>query len=170
VYEAIRLAAPGGLGRAAKGDVNDGPTGTLLEMMELAADRDLVARQYATAYADAREGSLRLEELLADGMALGDAVVRVFVELIAVHGDTLIERTCGREVSLEAARRAREALETARGALPDARLATLDAWLREDSNRRNPGACADVTAAILHLGIVAGRVPLPLEALLHANV
>ena len=169
-YEAIRLAAPGGLGRSAEGDVNDGPTGTLLEMMKLAAGRDLVARQYATAYADAREGSRRLEALLADGLALGDAVVRVFLELIARHGDTLIERKCGRDVSLEAARMAGEVLETAPGPTAEARLAAFDAWLREDSNRRNPGACADVTAAILHLGLEVGRVPLPIETLLHANV
>ena len=173
VYDAIRLAAPGGLGRAAKGDVNDGPAGALLEMMELAADRDLVARQYATAYEDAREGARRLEALLSEGLALGDAVVRVFLELLARHGDTLIERKCGKNVSLEAARKAREVLETATGPAAEARLAALDAWLREDSNRRNPGACADVTAAILHLGIVAGRGPLesiPVEAMLHANV
>ena len=169
-YEAIRLAAPGGLGRSARADVKDGPTGNLLEMMELAADRDLVARQYATAYGDARDGAGRLEALLGEGAALGDAVVRVFLELMARHGDTLIERKCGKETSLEAARRAREALETPRGAAADARIAALDAWLREDSNRRNPGACADVTAAILHLGIVTGRVQLPFEARLHANV
>ena len=169
-YEAIRLAAPGGLGRSAKADVMDGPTGTLLEMMVLAAERDLVARQYATAYADAREGARRLEALLTEGVALGDAVVRVFLELIARHGDTLIERKLGKDVSLEAARRAREVLETAPGPAAEGRLAAFDAWLREDSNRRNPGACADVTAAILYLGILAGRIQLPFEAMLHANV
>jgi triphosphoribosyl-dephospho-CoA synthase len=46
-YEAIRLAAPGGLGRAEKQDVADEPTQTLREVMALAAERDLVARQYA---------------------------------------------------------------------------------------------------------------------------
>jgi triphosphoribosyl-dephospho-CoA synthase len=48
VYEAIRLSQPGGMGMVEQGDITTGPTGTLLEMMQLAADRDAVARQYAT--------------------------------------------------------------------------------------------------------------------------
>ena len=52
VYEAIRLANPGGLGDAPEQDVRDEPTVTLLEAMKLAADRDLIARQYANGFAD----------------------------------------------------------------------------------------------------------------------
>ena len=47
VYQAIRLASPGGIGRVDEQDVADEPTMTLREVMALAADRDLVARQYA---------------------------------------------------------------------------------------------------------------------------
>ncbi len=47
---AIRLANPGGLGRAEEQDVAAEPTVTLLEAMRLAADRDGVAREYATAF------------------------------------------------------------------------------------------------------------------------
>ena len=39
-----------GLGRVAEQDIRDEPTGTLREVMVLAADRDLVARQYADAF------------------------------------------------------------------------------------------------------------------------
>src|SRR5207249_2622644 len=46
-YEAIRLAAPGGLGKAPEQDVGDAPSRTLRQVMELAAERDLIARQYA---------------------------------------------------------------------------------------------------------------------------
>src|SRR5207302_1526524 len=52
VYEAIRLAAPGGLGRAKDQDVVHAPTLPLRDVMALAADRDLVARQYANDFAD----------------------------------------------------------------------------------------------------------------------
>ena len=41
-------ASPGGLGRAEAQDVADEPTMTLLEAMRLAADRDGIAREYAT--------------------------------------------------------------------------------------------------------------------------
>ena len=50
MYAAIRQAAPGGLGRAAAQDVTDEPTMTLLGVMQLAADRDGIAREYATAF------------------------------------------------------------------------------------------------------------------------
>ena len=50
VYRAIRLARPGGLGRAEDQDVADEPTHhPESQAMSLAADRDLVARQYALA-------------------------------------------------------------------------------------------------------------------------
>src|SRR5581483_10206744 len=52
VYEAIRLANPGGLGDVPEQDVRSEPTVTLLEAMKLAADRDLIARQYANGFAD----------------------------------------------------------------------------------------------------------------------
>src|SRR5215212_11720735 len=47
VYAAIRMASPGGLGRAEAQDVAADPTMTLLEVMRLAADRDGIAREYA---------------------------------------------------------------------------------------------------------------------------
>src|SRR5262249_43043807 len=50
VFEAIRLAKPGGLGEVADQDVARTPTKPLREVMALAADRDLVARQYANGY------------------------------------------------------------------------------------------------------------------------
>ncbi|HLJ21226.1 MAG TPA: triphosphoribosyl-dephospho-CoA synthase, partial [Stellaceae bacterium] len=54
-FAAISRANPGGLGRAEAQDVGTVPTVTLLEAMRLAADRDRIARQYATGYADVFE-------------------------------------------------------------------------------------------------------------------
>src|SRR5208282_677169 len=47
-YEAIRLAQPSGLGHSAEQDVHGEPSLPLRQVMEQAAERDLVARQYAT--------------------------------------------------------------------------------------------------------------------------
>ena len=55
VYQAIRLAVPGGLGKVSQLDVFEEPTQSLLEVMALAADRDLVARQYSNAFHEVRE-------------------------------------------------------------------------------------------------------------------
>src|SRR5690606_15764627 len=52
VYRAIRLANPGGLGKVAEGDVAEAPTGTLLDAMRLAEQRDRVAYQYSHAFSD----------------------------------------------------------------------------------------------------------------------
>jgi triphosphoribosyl-dephospho-CoA synthase len=73
VYEAIRLASPGGLGRAPDQDVSTTPTQTLRQVMALAAGRDLVARQYANDFAEVfedgtpalREGLERTGSVLA---------------------------------------------------------------------------------------------------------
>ena len=46
VYEAIRLAQPGGLRQVDQADISDDPAITLTAAMTLAAPRDLVARQY----------------------------------------------------------------------------------------------------------------------------
>src|SRR5256884_2510881 len=49
-YAAIRLAAPGGLGRAPDQDVGGTPSATLREVMALAVDPDALAREYASAF------------------------------------------------------------------------------------------------------------------------
>ncbi len=47
--------APGGLGQAADQDVAEEPTLTLREVMALAADRDLIARQIAYGFREILE-------------------------------------------------------------------------------------------------------------------
>lgn len=159
VYAAIREAHPGGLGSAAEQDVSDVPTCTLTDAMRLAADRDLVARQYAESFADAFWLAERL-----DLTALSDAgktphwdatVIAGFVQMLARRPDTLIARKCGIDVAADASRRAEAVAGNVRTGQPlDRRLLTeFDAWLRADGHRRNPGATADLTAAALFLAL-----------------
>src|SRR5262249_39315561 len=73
VFEAIRLANPGGLGDAPEQDVRGQPTLPLREVMALAADRDLVARQYANGFREVFD--IGLPELLTPsppGLAGGE--------------------------------------------------------------------------------------------------
>lgn len=161
VYEAIRLARPGGLGRVSEADVRSRPTGTLLEMMRLARDRDMIARQYANAYREVVGESLPLlDRTLKSGAGLERSIVMSFLDLLSRHGDSLISRKCGEEVSREAARRAGDVLEKG---WPDSRegaraLRDLDRWLRSDGHRRNPGTSADLTVAVLFLAIRGGII------------
>jgi triphosphoribosyl-dephospho-CoA synthase len=157
-YTAIRLANPGGLGQAAEQDVQEEPTITLREAMALAADRDLIARQYANGFAEVfGDGLAALGEGLERMGSLEGAILHTQLRLMAQHPDTLIARKCGSDVAQEAADRARAVLEGR------SRPADLDNWLRADGRRRNPGTTADLIAAGLFVALEQRIIRLPLE-------
>ena len=106
VYEAIRLANPGGLGRAPEQDVRDEPTQTLREVMALAADRDGIARQYANGFRDVfDDGAPAVLEGIAQTGSMEGAIVYAHLHLMARHPDTLIARKRGPAEAAESARR-----------------------------------------------------------------
>lgn len=158
LYAAIRLAAPGGLGAAADEDVRDAPTRPLRSVMALAADRDAIAREYATDFASTFEvGAPALRSARRDGLPWDDAVVECGLALLAHQPDTLIARKLGPEAAA-AVRDAAAAVVAAGGvrtAAGRAALAALDADLRDPANRRNPGATADLVAAACAVVIFA---------------
>lgn len=163
-YRAIRLATPGGLGTAAEQDVADEPTVTLRAAMALAADRDAIARQYATDYADVFEVALpALRDALCVGRALETAIVAAHLTLMARRPDTLIARKRGQPVAEESARRAAAVLTAGWPDAPgsSAAIRDLDAWLRADGHARNPGATADLVAATLYAALRDGIIELP---------
>ena len=159
VYAAIRRARPGGLGASAREDVSAAPTVTLREAMGLAAERDTVAREYATDFAATFEtGAPALRRARADGLDWADAAVEAYLRLLAEIPDTHIARKLGREAAEAVSARARE-VESAGGVrTEDGRraLLALDAHLRDGANRRNPGTTADLTCAALFVVILEG--------------
>ena len=171
VYDAIRIASPGGLGRAQDADIAEGPTGTLQEMMCLAADRDSVAAQYANGFSTILTFGMGILERHGAGFATGHGVaptwetpvVRLHLELMAALPDTLIARKCGRNVAAESAEWADTVLSAGWPETDRARVlfSELDAWLRADGHRRNPGTTADLVAATLFAGFRDGKLPLP---------
>jgi triphosphoribosyl-dephospho-CoA synthase len=156
VYQAIRLAVPGGLGEAAEQDVRSEPTQTLRQVMSLAAGRDLVARQYADGFREVlHDGLPALCRGLEQTTSLEEAIIFCHLHLLAAHPDSLIVRKCGRAVADEASRRARQVLaerwpHTAGGRRA---LTELDGWLRADGHRRNPGTTADLVTACLFVAL-----------------
>ncbi len=155
-YQAIRLATPGGLGQADQQDVSNEPTATLLDAMTLAADRDGVARQYATAFCDVFEIGLPAVREFA-GFGVETAIVGVHLRLMAARPDTLIARKCGPAIAKESADRAGQALDSGWPDTSEA-LASLDSWLRADGNRRNPGTTADLVAATIFVALASGAL------------
>lgn len=164
VYAAIRQAKPGGLGRVPEQDVREKPTQSLRAVMALAADRDLVARQYANGFREVLdEGVPALLAGLEETASLEGAIVACHLGLLAKHGDSLIARKRGPAEAAEAARRARQVRDAgwphAAGAA--AALAGLDTWLRAEGHGRNPGTTADLVAACLFVALHEGSIQLP---------
>ncbi|MAE62865.1 MAG: triphosphoribosyl-dephospho-CoA synthetase [Phycisphaeraceae bacterium] len=158
VYDAIRQAAPGGLGRVAAADVDSAPPDDLLDAMRQAADRDAVARQYAEGFAGVLEAGHR-------GFAapVDQSIVRAHLSFMAAAPDSLIRRKCGDDDARMSQTMARAVLNSG---WPDTevgldRFARLDAWLRQDGHRRNPGTSADLVAAALFVALRAGVLEPP---------
>ena len=163
VYEAIRLAKPGGLGKAPEQDVADEPTQTLREVMALAAGRDMVARQYAEGFGDVFDfGVPALLRGFAEFGSVEAAVITCQLRWMAEFPDSLLARKRGPAEAEESARRARAVLDA--GGLASgvgrAALAELDRWLRAEGHARNPGTTADLVTACLFVALRTRRMEL----------
>jgi triphosphoribosyl-dephospho-CoA synthase len=158
-YAAIRLASPGGLGKADAQDVADEPTVSLLDAMRLAADRDGIAREYATGF-EVTFGTAAptLDKARAARLTWDDAIVETFLTLLAAGLDTHIVRRSGRGAAAAVTERARAALAAGGVRSPEGRLAIeeMDRALRDPRNSGNPGTTADLTAAAIFV-VLIGR-------------
>ena len=156
-YTAIRLARPGGLGRAAEEDVSAPPTVTLREAMALAADRDAVAREYATDFQLTFEvGAPALRAARHAGLCWPDATVECYLDLLARRPDTHIARKLGPAEAERVSARAAAVRRAGGTRTPEGRaeIAAFDQELRDARNTRNPGTTADLTCAALFVVIL----------------
>jgi triphosphoribosyl-dephospho-CoA synthase len=161
-FQAIRLAAPGGLGSSARHDISEEPSVTLLEAMREAASRDRIARQYVTEFADVfRIGVTRLGSLRARGLPESWAVTGTYLAFLASFSDSHILRKFGRPSAEAVRQKAREldrrvrAGESTSSLLAD--LLAFDGVLK--SGNLNPGTSADLTVASHFAATLAGRGP-----------
>lgn len=169
VFGAIRTASPGGLGAAAEQDVSAEPDVGLVEAMALAADRDMIARQYANGFADLC--GFGLDDLRASlalpGMSHSLAVQRLYLGWLALEPDSHIARKFGLETARGVSAEARGWL---RRICADGRAADGEAFARWDASLKarglNPGTSADLTVATLFLaalcdpGLCTGAWPM----------
>jgi len=173
IYEAICLARPGGIGETQEMDVQGPPPSDLLAAMRQAAERDLVAHQYVEDFASLFDEVIpALQAAIEEGIPLSAAIVHVHLQTLKAFPDSLIARKCGQEVANEASRRAGKVLSAGPVGSGDYQTAVraLDAFLRADGHRRNPGTSADMVAAalfsLLRDGIItdAQGFSIPLQA------
>jgi triphosphoribosyl-dephospho-CoA synthase len=156
-YAAIRHAKPGGLGRVSDSDVDREPSLTLLQAMELAQDRDSVAREYAGGFKITFETGLpALRESVSQIRDFSGAVVQTFLTILACVPDTLIARKRGPDTATQVSKRAYQVLEAGGVLTPDGRegLSAMDHELRDGSHALNPGTTSDLTAATIFLALI----------------
>ncbi len=165
VYAAIQLAQPGGLGQVDQMDVSGPPPDDLLAAMRLAADRDQIARQYVDDFRLIL--GVIVPRLVSgrthNGWSLTDTIIRVQLELLSEHPDSLIARKCGPEMAQRVVTRAARVLtlgEPGDEAYHEG-LADFDFFLRSDGHRRNPGTTADLLAAGLFAALREGLLAPP---------
>lgn len=165
-FEAIRLAKPGGLGEAPSQDVYSEPTMPLRDIMALAQDRDLVARQYATDFHDIFElGVPALLEEFDESGELETAIIAAHLRLIAKLGDTHVQRRAGIGEAKSVQQRAAVIVDAdwPRNKIAREGFVAFDRWLREPGTKRNPGATADLIAACLFVALGERRISLPVR-------
>lgn len=164
-YEAIRLAQPRGLGTADSADVaTSSPDGTLTEVMSQAADRDSVARQYASNFKtvlDDADTILNASSRFAEDWE--QAIIYLQLKLIARDGDTDIARKCNSIDGHEAKRRAMSVLQAGWPMAMEGRLRIreFDRWLRAKGSKRNPGTTADLVTAGVFSTLRDEHAPMP---------
>lgn len=96
VFKAITAAAPGGLGSAEQGDVIQPATMTLLQAMQLAAERDRIALQYVSNFKDVFDfGVIRYNTQLNRWGMEDWAAVAVYTGLLSQFPDSHVERKYG---------------------------------------------------------------------------
>jgi len=166
VYEAIRLAKPGGLGKVETADVAGKPPDSLIEAMRLAADRDLVARQYANGFAEVFGDVVPALRNALARFPLYQAIVYAYLQVLVEHSDSLIARKCGADVAERASDHAAQIIASAKPGDEawHELVADFDFWLRSDGHRRNPGATADLITAGLFVTLWEGTLRPPFES------
>ena len=151
-YEAIRLANPGGLGDSPRHDVREPPRITLLEAMRVASDRDRIAAQYITDFADVF--GLGLDRLTAGRQRWREfewAISSTYLGFLGAFPDSHIQRKFGLETAEAVMIEARK-FDTLLSGTPDpsvilSDLQTFDSALKDKDI--NPGTSADLTVATL---------------------
>ena len=156
-YKAIRIANPKGVKKGVKYDAYDDSSFdelvrdniNLEKLAEISSGRELIFKEWLNGYKLSYSTFHRLKELTSS-LPLEQATLKMFLELLANHLDTLIIRKAGLEEAELVKKKAKEVLS---GKLD---LKEFDKILREKKDLRNPGSLADIMAVSLSLLILDG--------------
>ena len=150
IYQAILLASPGGLGSADEHDVREEPRAGIVEVMAAAANRDMIARQYASGFLDIFETGLPAMKAARDaGQVDMWPTIHTYLSFLAAFEDSHILRKHG-QAAAEHVRGEAAALlgRFADDADVEQRLEMLLSFDRTlKAKGFNPGTSADMTVA-----------------------
>ncbi len=170
LYEAIKIAKPGGLGKTNYLDVTD-PKSTkqiinqkisLYKIFEKSASYDKIAEEWITNYKITFEiGAPYLQRVYKETGNTNIAIVHTFLKILSTIPDTLIARKTNFTMARKISEKAKQILEL--GGLTTERgtklLWEFDKELRKEGNKLNPGTTADLTASSLMITIFNGFKP-----------
>jgi triphosphoribosyl-dephospho-CoA synthase len=150
-FKAIALAAPGGLGEVARHDVRRPATVTLAQAMAEAADRDRIAHQFSSDFADIFDRGMTWRDIAsARRLDAQWVTLAVYLGFLATFPDSHVVRKYGATVADDLCRTAAEFERRLRSQDPASLLGDLLAWDRSLKQRAiNPGTSADLTVATL---------------------
>ena len=150
VYQAIRLAKPGGMGEKDDQDLSEEPNVSLLNTMKIASEWDVIAAQYSNNFKDIFTfGVPRYQAMIEKWGDRKWATSALFLSYLRYYPDSLIERKFGllkaREISDMISDLEMELCHSDTPNRYEVQLLEIDRHLKR--NLINPGTSADLTAA-----------------------
>lgn len=152
VYEAIRIANPGGLGDVESQDVSDAPECTLIEAMKMASDRDTVALQYTNNFTDIFDkGYSTIKCFDKFWNSVKWSTVSCYLMFLSSIDDSHIKRKYGAQIAEQIRKKGETVAEKFHKASePETEINLIKRFDEElKAENYNPGTCADLTAASL---------------------
>lgn len=152
VFEAIKLASPGGLGNVDSHDVNKKPDCSLIRAMALASHRDSVALQYKNNFQEIfNVGFMDIKNFEKRWNSVKWATVSCYLNFMSSMADSHIERKFGREEAENIKIKSRGIANSFNNASdPEDNIGLLQHFDKELKVKNyNPGTSADLTAASL---------------------
>lgn len=152
IYEAIRLANPGGLGEVKTHDVRNSPDCSIMEAMQLASDKDFVALQYYNGFTEIfNQGLTTIKCFVKRWNSVKWATVSCYLMFLSTWDDSHIYRKYGSDIAGQIKIKSKgiaDKFNTVSN--PESCIDILQGFDKElKANRYNPGTSADLTAASL---------------------
>jgi len=170
LYEAIRRAQPGGLGKAPKLDVTDVASRkkiveeriSLYKVFKISAPWDSISSEWVNDYfITFNIGYPFFTRQLKETGNINTATVNTFLKILSEVPDTLIARKAGLSTAEEVSAQAKKVVEKGGLKTPEGKelLLKFDSKLRDPAHQLNPGTTADITSVVLAVAILKGYRP-----------